>query len=79
MLMNPAINAENAGIYLRILDIEGEWKKIISKPANETVYYDSERNLKVNPSDLNDPGSTLLIIKETIFMAMECESRDPSP
>jgi len=54
--MNLAIKAENAGLCLRILGIEGEWKSIIPKLTKETVYYDSKHNLKVNPFDLNDPG-----------------------
>ena len=50
--MNLAIKAENEGLCLRILDVEGEWKKIIPQLTKETVYYDSEYNLKVNPFDL---------------------------
>jgi DNA helicase HerA-like ATPase len=77
--MNLAIKAENEGLCLRILDVEGEWKKIISRFEKETIYYDSEYNLKVNPFDLNDSGLTLLILKETIFMGMEQEYRELSP
>ena len=64
---------------MRILDVEGEWRKIIPRLEKETVYYDSEYNLKVNPFDLNDSGLTLLILKETIFMGMEQEYRELSP
>lgn len=69
--MNLAINSENKGLCLRIIDVEGEWKKIISRLKKETVFYDSGFNLKVNPFDLNDPGLTLTILKETIFMGRE--------
>lgn len=77
--MNLAINTENQGLCLRILDVEGEWKKIAPRLKKETIYYDSESNLKVNPFDLNDPGLTLLILKETIFMGMEHEYGELSP
>jgi DNA helicase HerA-like ATPase len=77
--MHLAINAENSGLCLRILDVEGEWKNIIPRLNKETVYFDSGFNLKVNPFDLNDPGLTLLILKETIFMGMESEYRELSP
>lgn len=76
--MNLAINAENKGLCLRIIDVEGEWKKIIPKLEKETIYYDS-KNLRVNPFDLNDPGLTLLILKETIFVGMEHEYGELSP
>jgi len=76
--MNLAIRAENAGLCLRILDVEGEWKKIIPKLEKETLYYDSACSLKVNPFELNDLGLTLLILKETIFMGME-EYKELSP
>jgi len=77
--MNLAINAENKGLCLRILDDEGEQKKIIPQLTKETIYYDSECNLKVNPFDLNALGLTLLILKGTIFMEMEQEYRELSP
>ena len=77
--MNLAIKAENEGLCLRMLDVEGEWKKIIPSLSKETLCYDSEYNLKVNPFDLNDPGLTLMILKETIFMGMEREYRELSP
>lgn len=77
--MNLAINAENEGLCLRILDVEGEWRKIIPRLKKETIYYESESNLKVNPFDLNDPGLTLLILKEMIFVGMEHEYKELSP
>ncbi|MEM4312013.1 MAG: hypothetical protein QXX95_06465 [Nitrososphaerales archaeon] len=46
-------------------------EKIIPKLKKETVFYDSEYNLKVNPFDLKDPRLTLSILKETIFMGMD--------
>ena len=77
--MNLAINSENQGLCLRILDVEGEWRKIIPRLKKETIFYDSEYNLKVNPFDLNDPGLTLQILKEMIFMGMEREYGELSP
>ena len=77
--MNLAINSKNQGLRLRILDIEDELKKIIPKLKKETIFYDSTYNFKVNPFDLNDPGLTLQILKETIFMGMEREYGELSP
>ncbi len=77
--MNLAINSENEGLCLSILDVECEWKKIIPKLRKETIYYDPESNLKVNPFDLNDSGLTLFILKETTFMGMEREYGELSP
>ncbi len=72
-VMNLAVKAENTGLCPRILDVEGEWRKIIPELNEETIYYDSERNLRVNSFDLNGPELTLLILKETLFMGMERE------
>ena len=77
--MNLAIQAENAGLNLRILDVEGEWKKIIPCLKKETLYYDIERDMKVNPFDLNDVGLVRRLLKETIFKSVELEYQDLSP
>jgi len=77
--MNLAIKAENEGLNLRIIDIEGEWKNIIPQLKKDTIYYDINKNLKVNPFDLQDPGLTKLLLRETIFKGIELEYRDLSP
>jgi hypothetical protein len=77
--MNLAIKAENEGLNLRVIDIEGEWKNVIPELKKDTVYYDINKNLKVNPFDLQDPGLTKLLLRETIFKGIELEYRDLSP
>ncbi|RLG47074.1 MAG: hypothetical protein DRN90_05540 [Thermoproteota archaeon] len=77
--MNLAIQAENAGLNLRILDVEGEWKKIIPYLKKETLYYDVEKDMKVNPFDLKDVGLVRRLLKETIFKSVELEYQDLSP
>jgi hypothetical protein len=77
--MQLAIQAENAGIRLLILDVEGEWKNVIPKLKGETVYYSADRNLKINPYDLNDYGLVKALLKETIFRGIELEYQDVSP
>ena len=77
--MNLAIQAENAGINLRILDIEGEWKRIIPHLKRETLYYDVGCDLKINPFDLKDVGLVRRLLKETIFKSLELEYKDLSP
>lgn len=77
--MNLAIKAENEGLNLRAIDVEGEWKNIIPKLKKETVYYDVCRNIRINPFELKDLGLTKLLLKETIFKGIELEYRDLSP
>jgi hypothetical protein len=77
--MNLAIKAENEGLFLRVIDVEGEWKNIIPELKKDTVYYDVNKNLKINPFCLEDSGLTKLLLKETIFKGMEVEYRDLSP
>ena len=43
-------------IKLLIIDVEGEWKNIIPKLKNWTEYFAVDKNLKINPFDLGDPG-----------------------
>jgi len=79
LAMKLAIEAENAGLNLLILDVEGEWRNIIPELKGKTEYYETERNLKINPFDLNDVGLVKLLLKETIFKGIEVEYRDLSP
>ena len=77
--MNLAIKAENQGLNLRILDVEGEWKNIIPRLHREVEYYGVDTNLKVNPFDLNELGLTKMLLRETIFKGIELEYQDLSP
>lgn len=79
LVMKLAIEAENSGIKLAILDVEGEWKNILTHLRGKTEYYAVERNLKVNPFDLNDIGLIRLLLKETIFKGIEVEYQELSP
>ncbi|MDW8034627.1 MAG: DUF87 domain-containing protein [Nitrososphaerota archaeon] len=79
LAMKLAIEAENKGIKLLILDVEGEWRNIIPQLRGKTEYYEIERNLRINPFDLNDIGLVKLLLKETIFKGIEVEYRDLSP
>jgi len=79
LAMKLAMEAENNGIKLLILDVEGEWRNMIPQLHGKTEYYETERNLKVNPFDLNDVGLVKLLLKETIFKGIEVEYRDLSP
>lgn len=77
--MNLAVRAENEGLNLRIIDVEGEWKNIIPELKKESVYFDVDCNLKVNPFDLQDPGLTKMLLKETMFSGIEQEYSELSP
>lgn len=77
--MNLAIKAENEGLFLRVIDVEGEWRNIIPELKKDTIYYDVNENLKINPFCLQDSGLTKLLLKETIFQGMEIEYTDLSP
>jgi len=77
--MNLAVRAENAGLCLRVLDVEGEWKRIIPRLEKDVVYFSVGDNLRLNPFDLNDPGLTKILLLETIFMGMAEEYREISP
>jgi len=77
--MQLAVQAEHEGVKLLILDIEGEWKNIIPQLKADTEYYAAERNLKINPYDLNDYGLVKALLKETIFHGIETEYQDISP
>ncbi|MBI2183957.1 MAG: ATP-binding protein [Thaumarchaeota archaeon] len=77
--MQLAIQAENNGMKLLILDVEGEWKNIIPFLDGKTEYYSTDRNLKINPYDLNDYGLVRALLKETIFKGIEVDYQDISP
>jgi hypothetical protein len=77
--MKLAIEAENSGLKLLLLDVEGEWKNIIPLLKNKTEYYATDVNLKINPYDLNDYGLVRALLKETIFKGIEVEYQDLSP
>lgn len=77
--MSLAVGAENNGINLLILDVEGEWKNIIPRLQHKTEYYATDTNLKINPYDLNDFGLVRALLKEIIFRGIEVEYQDLSP
>jgi len=77
--MNLAISAENQGIKLLILDVEGEWKNILPRLQHKAEYYATDANLKINPYDLNDFGLVRVLLKEIIFRGIEVEYHDLSP
>lgn len=76
-----AVDAENSGIRLLILDPEGEWKHIIPKLKGKTEYYATTRNLKINPFDLKDKQLIRILLKETVLnvRGIETEFWDLSP
>jgi hypothetical protein len=76
--MNLAIKAENAGLCLRILDVEG-WRRIIPRLSKDTLYYASGDNLRLNPFDLKDPGLIKILLMETIFKGVSQEYKELSP
>lgn len=67
LAMKIAVEAENAGIRLLVIDPEGEWRNIVPMLKGRTEYYLSLKNLKVNPFELRDRGLVSLLLKETIF------------
>ena len=73
--MKLAIEAENSGIKLLILDVEGEWKNIIPEFKAPTEYYAPNSNLRINPYDLNDYGLVKLLLRETIFRGLKSNTR----
>lgn len=79
LAMKLGMEAENSGMRLLVLDVEGEWRNIIPSLRGKTEYYATERNLRVNPFELGDLGLTRLLLKETIFKGVEVEYRDLSP
>lgn len=79
LAMKLVIEAENREIKILILDVEGEWRNIIPQLHSNTEYYEVEKNLRINPFDLNDTGLVKLLLKETIFKGIEVEYRDLSP
>lgn len=80
--MNLAVKAENhvsvQKISLLVIDVEGEWKNIIPKLKNRTEYFAVDRNLRINPFDLGDPGLIRELMRETVFKGIEKEYVDLS-
>lgn len=74
-----AIDAENSGIKLLVLDPEGEWKDIIPRLKGKTDYYAATRNLKINPFDLKDKQLIRILLKETVLKGIQTEFWDLSP
>jgi len=82
LAMNLAVKSENyqssQKIKLLIVDVEGEWKNIIPKLKNWTEYFAVDKNLKINPFDLGDPGLIRELMRETVFKGIEKEYVDLS-
>lgn len=76
--INLAIEAENAGMKLLVLDVEGEWKDVIANLKSDTEYYSTDKNLRINPYDLGDYGLVKILLRETIFHGIEVEYQDLS-
>lgn len=80
--MNLAVKSENhvsvQKIRLLVVDVEGEWKNIIPKLKGQTEYFAVDRNLKINPFDLGDPGLVRELMRETVFKGIEKEYMDLS-
>jgi len=77
--MGLAVGAENCGLRLRVVDVEGEWARIIPELSRKTLYYDVACNLRINPFELGDIGLVRAVLRETIFGGIELEYRDLSP
>lgn len=71
--------AENSGLKILILDVEGEWKNLIPHFKNKTEYYATGKNLKINPFEVGDEGLVKLLLKETLFKGIEVEYQELSP
>ncbi len=81
MAMNLIATAENQEFpecKFLIMDIEGEWKNIIPKLKGKTRYHSVEKNLKINPFDLNDPALIRELLKQTVFQGIQEEYSDLS-
>lgn len=80
--MKLAVESENHAssqkINLLIVDVEGEWKNIISYMKNPTEYFSVDKNLKINPFDLGDPALIRELMRETVFKGIEKEYVDLS-
>lgn len=79
LAMKLAKEAENSGIKLLVVDVEGEWENLIPELKGETSYYSAGTNLKINPFELGDVGLVKLLLKETIFKGIEVEYQELSP
>lgn len=82
MAMNLAVKAENHEsvhpIKILVIDVEGEWKKIIPMMKKPTQYFSVNKNLRINPFDLEDPALIRELMRETVFKGIEKEYVDLS-
>ncbi len=76
--MNLVTKAEKSNTKILIIDVEGEWKNIISNLHKETKYCAVGKNLRINPFDLKDPGLIKELMRETVFKGIEKEYSDLS-
>jgi len=80
--MNLATKSANYSslqkIRLLVIDVEGEWRNIIPKLKGGAEYFAVDRNLKINPFDLGDPGLVRELMRETVFKGIEKEYMDLS-
>ena len=79
LAMKLAKEAENSGITLLIVDVEGEWRNLIPLLKGETNYYSAGTNLKINPFEIGDIGLVKLLLKETVFKGIEVDYQELSP
>ena len=76
-LVRKAERRESQSRFL-IMDIEGEWKNIIPHLKGDTRYHSVEKNLKINPFELNDPALIRELLKQTVFKGISEEYSDLS-
>ena len=76
-LVRKAEKRESQSRFL-IMDIEGEWKNLIPHLKGDTKYYAVEKNLKINPFELNDPALIRELLKQTVFKGIQEEYSDLS-
>lgn len=74
-----AVDAENSGISILVLDPEGEWKHIIPKLNRKTEYFATSLNLKINPFDLKDKQLIRILLKETVLKGIQTDSGTSLP
>lgn len=76
--MNLVSKVERTKPHVLIIDVEGEWKRTIPLLKKETRYYSVDKNLRINPFDLNDPALIRELLRETVFKGIEKEYTDLS-
>ncbi len=82
LAMNLSVRAENhmqnQRVKLLVIDVEGEWKAILSLLREGFQYYDVGKNLQINPFDLKDPALIRELMQETVFKGIEKDYSDLS-